>query len=95
MSLTAGPAYREIGEFRHSRIPGVPFLALTATATTAVVTDIVNQLGMRSARIFRRSFDRPNLSFQVVYKEFLRDPVEHLCEQLRKLGPADSAVVYS
>lgn len=88
------PSYRAIGELR-SRLHGVPFLALTATATPPVLEDIVSQLGMHSARVFRRSFDRPNLSFEVVFKELIRDPVEYLCAQLRGIVSPGSAVIYS
>lgn len=87
------PAYRAIGGLR-SRLPGVPFLALTATATAEVLADVVAQLGMRSARVFRRSFDRPNLAFHVIFKELLQDPVAHLCDQLRAL-PSGSGIIYS
>jgi ATP-dependent DNA helicase RecQ len=43
-----------------------PVLALTATATDAVIADIVRQLGMRDARVLLTGFDRPNLFFEVV-----------------------------
>jgi bloom syndrome protein len=89
------PAYREIGSLR-ARLWGVPFLALTATATPAVLEDIVANLQMRSARIFRRSFDRPNLAYSVVHKELLQEgAVVHLCELLRALKPSEGAVIYA
>ena len=45
---------------------GPPILALTATATPRVVTDIVRQLGMRDPEVVLTGFDRPNLFFEVL-----------------------------
>ena len=50
------------------KFPTVPILALTATATSEVMNDVVRQLHMRRPVILRRSFDRPNLKFEVVPK---------------------------
>ncbi|MBM4364363.1 MAG: ATP-dependent DNA helicase RecQ, partial [Deltaproteobacteria bacterium] len=54
------PAYRNLVGLR-DRFPGAPLLALTATATSEVVTDIAEQLGMREPSTYRGSFFRPNL----------------------------------
>lgn len=55
-----------------AEFPNVPIVALTATATVAVLQDVQRQLGMREPVVFQRSFDRPNLrSFSVHY--FLED----------------------
>jgi ATP-dependent DNA helicase RecQ len=58
------PAYRRLGELR-ARFEGVPYLALTATATPAVRDDIAACLRLRSPRIFIGGFDRPNLRYGV------------------------------
>ena len=49
--------------------PGVPIAAFTATATHKVQEDIVTKLGLRSPRMVRASFNRPNLFYKVIPKE--------------------------
>ena len=61
------PAYRNLAGLR-ARFGGAPVLALTATATPKVATDIAEQLGMRAPALFRGSVFRPNLQLQVVKK---------------------------
>ncbi len=58
------PSYLRIGSLREM-LPGVPFLALTATATDVVLRDIVKFLKLDRPTIFRQSFARPNISFVV------------------------------
>ena len=62
------PEYRQIAALRR-HLPGVPFMALTATATDRVRTDIVEQLRLDDARCYVASFNRPNLTYRVVPKE--------------------------
>jgi ATP-dependent DNA helicase RecQ len=61
------PPYLHISELR-SLHPQVPVLALTATATEHVAADIQQKLKFREARVFRKSFERPNLAY-LVYQE--------------------------
>ena len=56
------PPYLRIVEIR-DELPGVPVLALTASATPLIREDICRKLKMESPRIFIQSFLRPNLSF--------------------------------
>ncbi len=70
------PSYLEIAHIR-TLLPDVPVLALTATATPAVVDDIQNQLHFREKCVFRMSFERRNLAYIVSntpdkYSELLR-----------------------
>ncbi len=58
------PSYLKIAEVRHL-LPGVPVLALTATATPAVVDDIQEKLEFREKNVFRKSFLRQNLAYIV------------------------------
>ena len=51
------PAYLKISEIR-KLLPGVPVLALTATATPEVVKDIQKRLDFREENVFRMSFER-------------------------------------
>ncbi|OIW35158.1 hypothetical protein CONLIGDRAFT_567655, partial [Coniochaeta ligniaria NRRL 30616] len=62
------PDYKELGEFR-GRFPGVPVIALTATATENVILDVKHNLGMRNCQVFSQSFNRPNLYYEVRKKE--------------------------
>jgi RecQ family ATP-dependent DNA helicase len=59
------PSYRRLAVLKQ-RFASVPMLALTATATPAVVDDILAQLQLRSPRVFRMSFNRPNVVYDVV-----------------------------
>ena len=58
------PDYRTLDELRRN-MPGVPFIALTATATERVRRDIVTQLGLNQPKRYVASFDRPNLNYEV------------------------------
>lgn len=69
------PAYLKIAEIRNL-LPSIPVLALTATATPEVVTDIQAKLHFRKENVFRMSFERKNLAYIVrntenKYKELL------------------------
>jgi len=58
------PEYTKLGQLR-ALLPGVPFLALTATADQAIERDILAQLSIAEEGVFRSSFDRPNLHLAV------------------------------
>ena len=61
------PEYRQLAQLR-AHLPGVPFLALTATATPKVRQDIARQLQMEKPENFLASFNRPNLSYSILPK---------------------------
>ncbi len=58
------PSYLKIANIREMK-PGVPVLALTATATPDVVDDIQNQLQFKKQNVFKMSFERKNLAYVV------------------------------
>ncbi len=58
------PPYLRIAAIR-SELPGIPLLALTASATPDVQVDICEKLAFTKQTIFRQSFERPNLSYSV------------------------------
>lgn len=62
------PDYRNLRKLRDI-FPAVPVVALTATATEKVRTDILSQLSLRGPKIFISSFDRPNLTYRVLQKK--------------------------
>ncbi len=59
------PEYRRLREMMELINPNIPMIALTATATPKVQSDIVDNLGLRDAKIFISSFNRPNLYYEI------------------------------
>ena len=62
------PEYRQLGELR-ALLPEIPIMALTATATPGVRTDISSHLNLTDPAVFIASFNRPNLAYQVIPKD--------------------------
>ncbi len=83
------PDYRNLKELR-TDLPKVPVIALTATATSKVRQDIVKQLGMKNAKTFVSSFNRPNLTYSVISKQ---NSYEKLLELLDKYKH-ESVIIY-
>jgi ATP-dependent DNA helicase RecQ len=59
------PEYRRLKEMMELISPDVPIIALTATATPKVQSDIVKNLGLRNSEVFISSFNRPNLYYEI------------------------------
>jgi len=72
---------------------GVQTLALTATATPYVRSDIIQQLGLRNPPTFVSGFDRPNLSIDIVHTEREREKIAHI----RRLAAthSGSGIIYA
>ena len=83
------PDYRNLRALRKS-LPGVPIIALTATATEMVRGDIVAQLGIQGAGLFISSFNRPNLTYTVRPKRRAFDGLLDLLRRREK----QPAIVY-
>src|SRR5437879_2839578 len=83
------PEYRQLAGLREL-FPTVPMMALTATATERVRTDIVKLLRLREPRCYVASFNRPNLTYRVVAKA---KPYEQLFAFVRA-RPKESGIVY-
>lgn len=83
------PDYRNLNRLRQ-KFPGVPMIALTATATENVRKDIVRQLGLDDSQVFLSSFNRPNLSYVVVPK---KDSIKIVHALLAK-HKGESAIIY-
>ena len=72
------PDYLKLGSYRQ-KLKGTPCIALTATATPHVVADIKKSLSLRSpVATFKTSSFRPNLYYEVIFKDLLNDPYEDL-----------------
>lgn len=84
------PEYAALGELRQD-FPGVPLIALTATADPQTRADIVQVLGLQKARQFTTSFDRPNIRYTVLDKH---RPQSQLKRFLANRGDA-SGIVYA
>ncbi|GHN02798.1 ATP-dependent DNA helicase RecQ [Cytophagales bacterium WSM2-2] len=82
------PPYLEIATLRELK-PGIPFMALTASATSQVRDDIAARLQMNSPVLFQRSFARDNLSL-VVRKTESKE--KQLLDILKKVR--GSAIIY-
>ncbi|PKG31846.1 ATP-dependent DNA helicase RecQ, partial [Methanoregula sp.] len=83
------PEYRQLARIKEV-FPGIPLIALTATAITGVRRDIRQQLKMESAREFTGSFNRKNLRYRVVQK---KNPLVFLADYLGQ-HRSDSGIVY-
>ncbi|CDA82762.1 aTP-dependent DNA helicase RecQ [Bacteroides sp. CAG:754] len=83
------PAYLKIAEIREL-LPGVPVLALTATATPEVVKDIQARLNFHEGNVFRMSFERKNLAYIVRKTDNKTSELLHI---LRRIP--GSAIVYA
>ena len=73
------------------RYPGVPRIALTATADATTRADIVARLHLEAARKFVSSFDRPNIRYTIVEKD---EPRKQLLQWLRDEHDGDAGIVY-
>jgi ATP-dependent DNA helicase RecQ len=83
------PPYLEIAQIRE-QLPGVPVMALTATATLRVVADIQERLLFPKVNELRQSFLRTNLSYSVLYEP---NKIEKAIEVLKRVP--GTAIVYS
>ncbi len=87
------PAYRNLHGLKR-RFGGVPVLALTATATPEVARDIVDQLGMVEASVFRGSFFRPNLRISAYRKGEEGGGIRNQLLRLVRARAGDSGIIY-
>lgn len=79
------PAYLKIADIRQL-LPGVPIIALTATATPEVVSDIQQRLQFRQENVFRMSFERKNLAYVVRHTEDKENELLHILQRVNGSG---------
>src|SRR3984957_1245630 len=82
------PSYLRIAALR-AALPGVPVLALTASATPAVMTDIAERLELKEPAVFRQPFTRSNLSYSFFRED---NKIRKITEILEKVP--GSGIVY-
>jgi ATP-dependent DNA helicase RecQ len=75
----------------HERFPGVPRIALTATADELTRAEIIARLQLEEARVFISSFDRPNIRYAIVEKNSARD---QLLDFIRTSHAGAAGIVY-
>jgi ATP-dependent DNA helicase RecQ len=83
------PSYLEIPAFRNL-LPGIPTIALTASATEDVAKDIIEKLALNAAAVFKKSYERKNISYSCFYQE---DKESKLLEILKNVN--GSSIVYT
>jgi ATP-dependent DNA helicase RecQ len=83
------PEYRRIRPIVNE-IGQAPIMALTATATPKVQHDIQKNLGMQNAKVFKSSFNRPNLYYEIKPKVKAKDQIIRMI----KTNPGKSGIIY-
>ncbi len=86
------PEYTQLGVLKQ-RYPHIPVMALTATADRITRDDIAQQLHILEARLFISSFDRPNISLNVVQGSMGRQKFRHIV-QFINLHRDESGIIY-
>lgn len=84
------PEYRALTVL-HERFPGVPRIALTATADALTRDDIIERLQLQDARLFISSFDRPNIRYRIEEK---KDVTTQLLRFIEREHEGEAGVVY-
>ena len=85
------PEYRRLRPIINAIGENLPIIALTATATVKVQNDIMKNLEIMDAKVFKSSFDRPNLYYEVrpKTKDVIKDIIKYI-----KQNPGKSGIVY-
>ena len=84
------PEYLQLS-LLHERFPGVPRIALTATADPQTRDEIIHRLALEEARVFVSSFDRPNIRYTIVDKQ---DARAQLLRFVREDHAGEAGIVY-
>jgi len=72
--------------------PGIPIVALTATATSEALQDIVTALGLSDYVLLSQSFNRPNLRYKVLPKK--RDIEAEIVHFIKQRHPNETGIIY-
>jgi ATP-dependent DNA helicase RecQ len=88
------PEYRRLREMMDQINPDVPVIALTATATPKVKSDIIKNLGLRDADIYLSSFNRPNLYYEIQPKIKKEDTLKSIVRFISQ-NKGKSGIIYT
>lgn len=86
------PDYKALGNLR-GKFPGIPIIALTATATPNVIVDIKHNLNIDGCRVFSQSFNRPNLTYEVRRKS--RNLVDAVADMILTRYDGQCGIIYT
>ncbi|KAE8155907.1 hypothetical protein BDV40DRAFT_282593 [Aspergillus tamarii] len=87
------PDYKALGDIR-GRFPGVPALALTATATENVKVDTIHNLKMEGCEVFSQSFNRSNITYEVQTKPKGHKLLDSIAKTILPAHKNQSGIVY-
>lgn len=87
------PDYKLLGEVR-GKFPGVPVMALTATATENVKVDVIHNLGIHNCEVLSQSFNRPNLTYEVRSKGKAKDVLDSIASTIKTFYANQSGIIY-
>lgn len=88
------PEYRRLREMMIQINPDIPMIALTATATPKVQSDIIENLDLRSPKVFLSSFNRPNLYYEIIPKINKDDSLKNLTRFIVQ-NKGKSGIIYT
>jgi ATP-dependent DNA helicase RecQ len=88
------PEYRRLREIMDQVNPHVPVIALTATATPKVQSDIIKNLGLRNPVIYISSFNRPNLYYEIQPKIKKEETIKHMVRFIVQ-NKGKSGIIYT
>ena len=88
------PEYRRLRDMMDVINPNIPVIALTATATPKVQSDIVKNLGLRNPEIFISSFNRDNLYYEIQPKIKKEDTIKNMVRFILQ-NKGKSGIIYT
>lgn len=88
------PEYRRLREMMDIINPDIPVIALTATATPKVQSDIIKNLGLRNPNVFISSFNRSNLYYEIQPKVKKDATVKHIVRFISQ-NKGKSGIIYT
>jgi len=87
------PEYRQIHTMIETINDDIPIIALTATATPKVQSDIKKNLGLENPNVFMSSFNRPNLYYEIRPKRSKEFAIKQIVKYIKE-NPRKSGIVY-
>lgn len=88
------PDYQALGDLR-DRFTGVPFIALTATATANVRVDVIHNLRMEGCEVLTQTFNRPNLYYEVRPKGKKPEVLASIADTIKNEYAGQSGIIYT